>query len=113
MPQYFSAASDLEIETTQDMNPHQPGRANLNGMARAHLTVYEAGEQCSATLPTIGDLLTTYVDRQTGLLSLQRFVGLDLKIDPAPLRRLDHGLRVSPGYSFVTHEARERAAHGG
>ena len=109
MPKYFHAAEDLSIETSQDMDPERRGTHLLSGRARAHLTVYEPGEECSSTLPTIADMLRTYVDPATGLLSLQLIIGLDLKIDPTPLRELPQDLRVSPGYSFVTYDAMRRA----
>jgi hypothetical protein len=111
VPQYFSAGSEFEVETTQDMNPHKPGTEIMPGMAKAHLTVYEEGEECSTTLPTVGDLLAKHVDPSSGLLSLRGLMGrdLDLKMDPTPLRALSQDRRVGPGMSFVTHAARNRA----
>ena len=93
-------------ETSQDMNPHKPGTSVL---PVANLTVYEPGEGCSSTLPTIAELLDTCLDPNTGLLSIERYTGLPLLIDPAPLRELPQDARVGPGYSFVTHAA--LAAH--
>jgi hypothetical protein len=108
MSKSFVASEDLSVETTQDMDPHRPGTSVLPGRARAHLTVYEPGDECSDTLPTIADLLSAWVDRSTGLITLDRIAGLDLKFDPAPLRELPPNLRVSPGYSFVTYDALRR-----
>ena len=112
MPKYFSADSKFEVETTQGMNPDQRGVAAMRGVAKAHLTVYEDGEDCSNTLPTLADLLEQ-IDSATGLLSLERYVGLDLKMDPTPLRDLPQHWRVSPGYGFITNEARARARRSG
>lgn len=109
MPRYISAANEHQIETSCDMDPHRPGTRIMPGLARAHLTVYEPGEECSSTLPTVAEMLTKYVDPESGLVSLQGLVGLDLRLDPAALRELPPDLRVSPGYSFVTHEALARA----
>ena len=108
MPKYFTASEELSVETSQDMDPHRPGTSIMPGLARAHLTVYERGEECSGTLPTIADLLHAWVDPSTGLITLDRVTGLALKIDPAPLRDLPADLRVSPGYSFVTYDALRR-----
>lgn len=109
MPKELHATDAYRVESSQDMNPRSSGPSPMSGFARAALTVYDAGEECSDTLPKVGDLLTFHVD-ETGLLSLKKFTGLDLKMDPAPLRDLPEGLRVSPGYSFVTHAALERQA---
>lgn len=109
MPIFLQATPELGVETTQDMSPGQPGDAVNSGIARASLTVYAEGEPCSETLPTVGDLLGD-VDPKTGLLHLDRFTGIGLAIDAAPLRDLPRGLRVSPGYGFITHEARRAAA---
>lgn len=105
MPRYISAADEHQIETSRDMDPQRPGTRIMPGLARAHLTVYEPGEECLSALPTVADILTKYVDPESGLVSLQRLIGLDLRLDPAALRDLPPDLRVSPGYSFVTHEA--------
>ena len=107
MPIEIRATDDVTIESSQKMDPHGFGRV-MPGRARASLTVYEIGEECSDTLPTVRDLLTKHIDDATGLVDLKRLVGLDLKIDSAPLRQLDPDRRVSPGYGFVTHEALQK-----
>jgi hypothetical protein len=109
VPTYISATDDLTIDSSENMDPHGRGRV-MPGRARGSLTVYELGEECSDTLPTVNDFLTKYIDEETGLIDLKRIVGLDLKIDPAPLRQLDPSRRVSPGYSFVTNEALRKAS---
>lgn len=92
-------------ETSHDMNPHKPGTSVLPGIARANLTIYEPGEECSSTLPTIGELLDTCFDLDTGLLSIERYTGLPLLIDPAPLRELPQDARVEPGCRSATRKS--------
>jgi len=110
MTKWISAPAEYGVETSQDMDPHHPGTHVLPGIARAHLGVYEPGEECSPTLPTVAELLATSVNPVTGLLSIERYTGLPLRLDPAPLRELPADARVGPGYSFVTHEALARKA---
>ena len=107
MCKYFSAGDEYAVETTRDMDPEQRGTHVMSGRMKAHLTVYEPGDSCSPTLPTLRQFLADYTDPKTGLLSYQ-ILGPKLTIDPAPLlalpkEYLDYG--VSPGASFVTHEA--------
>lgn len=111
MPRYFSATPDHGVETSQDMDPLHPGTHIMPGIARAHLTVYEADEACSPTLPTVAELLAKHVDPKTGLLTLE-YTDLRLTMDPVPLRELPQDLRVGPGHSFVTHEALRRHRSG-
>lgn len=108
MTKWITAPPEHGIETSRDMDPHHPGTRILPGIARAHLTIHESGEECSTTLPTVAELLGSCVDPETGLLSIERYVGLPLRLDPAPLRDLQGDARVGPGYSFVTHEALPR-----
>ena len=97
MPKYFDADLHYGMETSRDMDLRRPGTRILPGIAKAHLTVYDADERCSDTLPTIADLLASHIDPRTGLLSLRPFRGLDLLIDPTPLRTLHRAFEWVPG----------------
>ena len=109
MCKYFSAGDEYAVETTRDMDPEQKGTRVMSGRMKAHLTVYEPGDHAHPSLPTLRAFLSDYIDPKTGLLSYE-ILGPKLTIDPAPLMALpeeylDYG--VSPGASFVTHEALE------
>jgi len=107
MCKYFSAGDEFAVKTTRDMDPERKGTRVMSGLMKAHITVYEPGEYAHPSLLTLRDFLVTHTDPNTGLLSYDR-LGPTLVIDPAPLialptEYLDY--RVSPGASFVTHEA--------
>ena len=109
MTKWITAPPEYGIEAVRDMDPRQPGTRVLPGIARAFLTIHEPGDECgSDTLPTVRDLLAS-ADPVTGVISIERYVGLPLRIDAASLTGLSPDSRVGPGDSFVTHEA--LAAH--
>lgn len=108
MPIRLSADHKYGAPMNQDMDPHKPKTSVMPGVARATLTIYEPGEECSDTLPTVREVLETCVDASTGLLSIERYCGIDLRIDPTPLRALRQDARVAPGYGFITNAALER-----
>jgi len=112
MAKYFDATDEYGVETTRDMDTGRtlpPGAGLKSGTMRLHFTVYEPGDPCEPhpSLPTLGELLARNVDPQTGLLTFDRF-GVPLSMDPAPLRELPReylDYRVTPGCTFVTHDA--------
>ena len=111
MCKYFTATDDLAIETTQDMDPERRGNNLKSGLMKAHLTVYEPGEYAHPSLPTLRDFLAEHTDPKTRLVRYD-ILGPTLTIDPAPLLELPQeylDYRVSPGASFVTHEALARS----
>ena len=110
MTRFISAPPNFGVETSQDMGgPGHPGQV-MPGVARAHLTVYEVGDECASdTLPTVAEMLAA-ADPQTGLISIERYVGLPLRISADALRGFSPSSRVGPGYSFVTHAALARKA---
>jgi len=116
MTRYFEAGPEHAVETARDMDPERrlpPGQGIRPGLMRLHLSVYEPNDECQPhpSLPTLGELLAKNVDTTTGLLRYE-MEGVPLAMDPAPLTELPAeylDYRVSPGCSFVTHEALERA----
>jgi hypothetical protein len=111
MSKYFSATDEFRIETSQDMDPERKGTHIMPGLMRAHITVYEPGDDAHPSLPTLRDFLAKHIDPNTGLLTYE-MLGSKLTLDPTPLRQLPAeylDYRLSPGASFVTHEALNRA----
>jgi hypothetical protein len=91
------------------MDPLRAG-TTVSGIARASLHIYEPGDECASdTLPTVADLLAS-ADPQTGVISIERYVRLPLRIDASALSGLSPESRVGPGSLFVTHEALAHAA---
>src|SRR5712691_8104669 len=93
------------------------GQGIKPGVMRMHLSVYEPNDEYARhpSLPTLGELLAKNVDPTTGLLTYD-MQGVPLTMDPAPLRELPAEYleyRVSPGCSFVTHEALDRSGKSG
>ena len=104
---YFTAGDEYAVETTRDMDPERRGNRVVSGLMKAHITVYEPGDYGHPSLPTLRAFLADHIEPTTGLLSYTR-LGPKLTIDPAPLMALPEeylGYRVSPGATFVTHEA--------
>ena len=107
MCKYFSAEDEYAVETIRDMDPERKGTRVMSGRMKAHLTVYEPGDDPHPSLPTLRAFLADHLDAKTGLLSYE-LSGPRLLTDPAPLMALPAeymDYRVSPGASFVTHEA--------
>jgi hypothetical protein len=111
MCKYFDATDEFGVETTQDMDPFHklaPGAGMKSGIMKAHITVYEPGDNAHPSLPTLREFLDKNVDPTTGILTFSAPGNVRLSMDPAPLRALpsEHlDYRVGPGCSFVTHEA--------
>lgn len=114
MAKYFDAGDEFRVETTQNMDPFNrlpPGAGMKRGLMKAHVTVYEPNDECSPTLPTLREFLATNTD-EAGVLTFNAPGNVRLSMDPTPLRQLPAEFldsRVSPGASFVTHEALARA----
>lgn len=114
MAKYFQATSDFGIEGVQEMDPTHPGGAGIkSGIMTAFLRVYEPDDECRPhpSLPTLREFLAKNVDQATGILTFNVRRG-PLSMDATPLRGLPPAYldyRVSPGFSFVTHEALARA----
>lgn len=90
MCKYFDASDTYRVETTRDTDPLHtlPAGAGLKtGVMKAHITVYELGDEASPTLPTLREFLARHTDPKTDLLSYD-MLGTLLTIDPAPLRAL-------------------------
>ena len=107
----ISAPPEYGVETSQNMGgPDRPGWA-MTGVARAHLTIYDPDDECASdTLPTVAEVLAT-ADPRTGHISIERYVGLPLRIDADALREFPLDSRVGPGYSFITHDALAKGAN--
>ena len=107
----FIADDEYAIETTHNMNPAGPEPAMRAGLMKAHISVWEPGEYAHPTLPNLREFLAKNTDPKTRLLSYTVIGSNTLTIDPTPLRELPAEYleyRVSPGCSFVTHEAHRR-----
>ena len=111
MCKYFTAGDEYSVETTRDMDPERRGNRVVSGLMKAHVTVHEPGDYAHPSLPTLRAFLADYIEPTTGLLSYT-MLGPKLTIDPAPLLALPKeylDYRVSPGATFVTHEALRHA----
>lgn len=119
MPKCFRATDELAVEATRDIRGKErclvPGTAGERGQLRLYLTVWEPGDTAHPSLPTLRQFLDHYTDQATGILTYD-WQGQRLAMDAAPLRDLPvrySECRVSPGVSFVTHEALELARTAG
>jgi hypothetical protein len=115
MCKYFTARDDLAVEATRDMDRAHPGTRVTPGLMKASLTVYEPEDDPHPSLPTLREFLAQHHEPETGLLRYD-FLGTVLAIDPAPLLALPPeylDYRISPGSSFVSHEALARAKLSG
>jgi hypothetical protein len=68
----FTAGDEYAIETTRDMDPERNGSRVMPGVMKAHIMVYEPGDDAHPSLPTLRDFLADHTDRNTGLLSFDR-----------------------------------------
>lgn len=115
MARSFDAADKFAVERTEDMDPFHtlaPGTGTRSGVMKAHVTVWEQGDKPHESQPTLREFLAKNVDPTTDVLTFTAHTGVRLSMDPTPLRELPAEYldrRVSPGCTFVTDEARERA----
>src|SRR2546425_9305635 len=89
-----------------------PGAGRKSGVMKGHITVYEPGDYAHPSLPTLREFITKNMDASTGILTFDAPGNVRLSMDPAPLREFPAEYleyRVSPGCTFVTHDALTRA----